>query len=174
VTIKTSILVQNGVSEEVVSLLARLVSLIPWPLKRSAMGDVATTILDGKPRVAEDVFGWGRATVKLGINECRTKLTCVNDRSSRRKPKVEEKNPELLRDLIEIIDPQSQAESHLRTTLLYSNLTAKAVFDALLEKGWSEKELPTTRTISNILNRHHYQLRRVEKSQVKKKLQKPT
>lgn len=171
---KVSTLEKNQISEQTVQLIARLVSLIPWPLKRSAMGDVAMTILDGKHRVAEDVFGWSRETVKLGINECRTKITCINDLSSRRKPKVEEKNPKLLGDIIEIIDPQSQAESHLRTTLLYSNLTAKAVFDALLEKGWSEKELPTTRTMSNILNRHHYRLRRVEKSQVEKKLRKPT
>lgn len=133
------------------------------------MGDVTLSLLDGKPRVAEDVFGWGRATVALGMNEYRTGITCLNDLSSRHKPKVEEKNPKLLRDIIEIMDPQSQAESHLRTTLLYSNLTAKAVFNALLKKGWTEEELPTQRTISNILYRHQYRLRRVEKSQVQKK-----
>jgi hypothetical protein len=38
-------------------LISRLVSLIPWPSRRQAMGDVAMTILDGKSRVAEEVFG---------------------------------------------------------------------------------------------------------------------
>jgi hypothetical protein len=33
------------------------------------MGDVTVNLLDGKPRVAEDVFGWGRFGVNLGIDE---------------------------------------------------------------------------------------------------------
>lgn len=155
-------------------LIARLVDLIPWPVRRSAMGDVVETILDGKSRVAEDVFGWNRSTVALGINEFRTKIVCVNDISSRRKPKTEEKNPKLLSDIIEIMNPQSQAESHLRTTLLYTNMTAKAVYEALLEKGWSEETLPTRQTISNLLDRHNYRLRSVAKARVQKKRQKQT
>ena len=171
---KTSIQIRNGATEQIVELIARLVDLIPWPVRRSAMGDVVETILDGKPRVAEDVFGWNRATVALGINEFRTKIVCVNDISSRRKPKAEEKNPRLLSDIIEIMNPHSQAESHLRTTLLYTNMTAKAVYEALLEKGWSEETLPTKQTISNLLDRHNYRLRSVAKARVQKKRQKQT
>ena len=166
---KTSIQLRNGVSSQMVDLVVRLVDLIPWPIRRSAMGDVTTSLLDGKPRVAEDVFGWNRATVELGMNEFRTKVLCVNDISTRRKPKVEEKEPRLLADIIEIMNPHSQAESHLRTTLLYTNMTAKAVYDALLAKGWTNESLPTTQTISNVLDRHHYRLRSVAKTKVQKK-----
>ena len=67
------------------------------------------------------------------------------------------------------MDPQSQAEPRLRTTLLYSNITAQAVFNALHEKGWSDEELPTVRTISNILYRNNYRLRTVVKTKVQKK-----
>ena len=76
---KTSTLMRNGVSQQMVNLIARLVDLIPWPVRRSAMGDVVLSILDSKPRVAEDVFGWNRTTVELGMNECRTKILCVSD-----------------------------------------------------------------------------------------------
>ena len=48
---KTSILVRNGVSSELIDMISRLVAMIPWPSRRQAMGDVAVTILDGKPRV---------------------------------------------------------------------------------------------------------------------------
>ena len=133
------------------------------------MGDVTTSLLDGKPRVAEDVFGWNRATVELGMNEFRTNILCINSITTRRKPKVKEKEPRLLADIIEIMNPQSQAESHLRTTLLYSNMTAKAVYDALLAKGWPQESLPTTQTISNVLDRHNYRLRTVAKAKVQKK-----
>ena len=167
---KTSIQIRNGVSSQMVDLVVRLVDLIPWPVRRSAMGDVTTALLDGKPRVAEDVFGWSRVTVELGINEFRTKILCINSISTRRKPTAEEKDPRLLDDVIEIMNPRSQAESHLRTTLLYSNMTAKAVYDALLAKGWTKESLPTTQTISHILDRHNYRLRTVVKTKVQKKI----
>lgn len=171
---KTSILSQNGVSQQIVDLVSRLVDLIPWPLKRSAMGDVTASLLNSRIRVAEDVFGWGRSTVELGMNEFKSKILCVNDLSARKKPKAEEKDPRLLTDIIEIMTPHSEAESRLRTTFLYTNMTAKAVYDCLLHKGWSEDELPTVRTISNILERHNYRLRSVAKTKVQKKLRTQT
>ena len=171
---KRSILSRGGVSAQFVDLISRLVDLIPWPIRRQAMGDVAVSLLGGKPRVAEDVFGWNRATVELGMNESRTGISCVNDLSSRQKPKAEEKDPRLLEDIREIMDPHSQAEPRLRTTLLYTNMTAQAVYDALLENGWSKETLPTVRTISNILERHHYRLGTVAKTKVQKKRRTPT
>jgi hypothetical protein len=69
---KTSILTQNRISGQVVALISRLVNLIPWPARRQAMADVTLSLLNGKHRVAEDVFGWSRSTVELGMNEFRT------------------------------------------------------------------------------------------------------
>jgi len=171
---KTSTLDRNGISTELVSLVSRLVDLIPWPERRRAMGDVTLSLLDGKHRVAEDVFGWGRSIVQVGINEFQTGISCVNDISGRIKPKTEDKKPELLAEIQKIMEPDSESESHLRTTLLYTNMTAKAVYDALVEKGWSAESLPTVRTISNILIRQDYRLRTVAKTKVQKKQQKPT
>ena len=56
----------------------------------------------------------------------------------------------------------------MRTTLLYTNITAKTVHEALVQKGWSEQSLPSVRTISYLLNRQDYRLRIVAKSKVKK------
>ena len=166
---KTALKHQNGVSDEVVALVSRLVKMIPWPARRLAMGDATLGLLDGKERVAEDVFGWGREAVALGMNELRTGITCQNDLSTRHKPSTEVRLPQLLVDINELMAPYSQAEPRLRTTLSYTNVTASAVRDALLEKGWTEGELPTVRTISNILNRNEYRLRTVEKTKVQKK-----
>ena len=138
------------------------------------MGDVALVLLDGKHRVAEDVFGWGRSVVQVGVNEFKTGILCVNDISSRIKPKTEDKNPELLVEIHKIMEPHSESDSHLRTTLLHTNMTASTVYEALIEKGWSAESLPTVRTISNILFRQNYKLRTVAKTKVQKKQQKPT
>ena len=170
---KTSTLERNGVSTEMVELIGRLVDLIAWPARRRAMGDVAMTLLDGKRRVAEDVFGWNRKAVELGIHEYQTGITCVNDISARGKPKTEDKHPKLLAEIQAIMEPHSESESSLRTTLLYTNMTAKTVHEALMQKGWSETELPSLRTLSNFLNRQEYRLRTVAKSKVQKKQTKP-
>lgn len=130
------------------------------------MADVTMSLLDGRPRVAEAVFGWARSAVILGINELRTGITCVNDLSARRKPKAEEKDSQLIADIREIIEPQTRADPQLRTALGYTNMTAQAVYDALKEKG--RETLPTVRTISNILNRLGFRLRTVGKTKVEK------
>lgn len=166
---KTSTLERNSISAQIVGLIGRLIDLIPWPDRRLAIGDVTISLLNGKPRIAEDVFGWNRGAVELGMNEFRTGIVCVNDISTRHRPKAEDNNPRLLADIVEIMNPHSQADSHLRTTLLYTNMTPKAVYGALLEKGWIEDELPTIQTIANILDRHGYRLRTVEKTKVQKK-----
>lgn len=166
---KTSTLDKNGVPEGVVETISLLMARIPWPERRLAMAEVTRHLLDGKARVAEYVFGWGRESVKTGLEELRTGIGCVNDLSKRRKPKAEEKHPQLVEDIRVLLEPHSQAESHLRTPLAYTNVTAAAVRKALLEKGWPEETLPKVRTISNILNRMDYRLRRVTKTKVQKK-----
>lgn len=138
------------------------------------MGDVTRSLLDGKYRVAENVFGWSRIAVEVGIHEFQTGIACLNDRSARVKPNTEEKNPDLLADIRAILEPQSESESSLRTTLLYTHMTAQAVYDALVEKGWATESLPTVRTISNLLLRQEYRLRTVAKTKVQKKQRKPT
>jgi len=89
----------------------------------------------------------------------------VNDLTERHKPKSEEKNPNLSK---KIMEPYSQAEPRLRTTLLYTNMTAQSVYNALLAEGWPEESRPSVRTISNILNRHEHRLRTVTKTKVEK------
>lgn len=169
---RKSILERNSLTTEIIGLIKGLVAKIPWPERRIAMGETTSILLDGSPRIAESVFGWNRNTVELGINEFISGIRCVEDISERRRKKAEEKNPQLLADIQQIVDPHSHADYQLRTNLAHTNITAQAVRDTLSENGWLEDDLPTTRTISNILNRHGYRVRSVAKAKVQKKRQK--
>lgn len=71
---KNSTLARNGLSQQFVDLIARLVDMVSWLIKRSGMGDVTQSLLDGWPRIAKDVLGWSRATVKLGMHEFSSKI----------------------------------------------------------------------------------------------------
>lgn len=166
---RVSVLDRHGIKPEVIETIASLIALIPWPARRQAMAEVTIRLLEAKPRVAEQVFGWSRRTVELGMHEQRTGIRCQNDLSLRRKPKTEEKFPQLLDDIGAIMAPQCQADPQLRTTLAYTNLSAAAVRGALLAKGWTEERLPAVRALSNILLRQGYRLRSVIKTKVQKK-----
>ena len=85
---KTATLAKNGVSMEMVGLISHLVDLIPWPVRRHAMGEVTLLLLEGKHRVAENVFGWSRSAVEVGIHEFQTGISCVNNISTRLKPNL--------------------------------------------------------------------------------------
>lgn len=156
-------------TEELSELITRLVKQIPYDYRRQAMGDVVQTLLEGKPRKAEDVLGWNRHTVALGLNELRTGIRCLSDVSARGKKKIEEDNPQLLTDIECLLEPHSESDSHLRTTLLHTHFTAKAVRNALLDKGYTENKLPAERTFYDLLNRQGYRRRTVAKSKVQKK-----
>ena len=51
----------------------------------------------------------------------------------------------------------------------YTNMTAAAVRETLLAKGWTKENMPSIRTMSDILFRHEYRLRSVAKTRVQKK-----
>lgn len=166
---KISTLEKNGIKPEVIEVISLLIDRIPWPSRRQAMAEVTMILLDGKPRVAEDAFGWNRVTVSLGMDELRTGIICHNDLSQRRKPKTEEKYPKLLVDIQELMEPECHADPHLRTTLAYTDKTAASVREALVAKGWSQEIVPSVRTMSDILMRLGYRLRSVAKTKVQKK-----
>src|SRR3990172_7229977 len=128
---KTTTLARNGVSTEMVELISRLVDLIPWPARRCAMGDVTLLLLDGKHRVAENVFGWRRSAVEVGINEFQTGIACVNDISARLKPKTEEKNPKLLSEIRAIMEPHSEDRKSTRLNSSHTEISPLSLHYAL-------------------------------------------
>ena len=75
----------------------------------------------------------------------------------------EEKDPQLAADIRAIAEPHTHADPQLKSSRRYSNLSAAEVREALIEKGHSSKELPSERTIRDILNRMNYRLKRIQK-----------
>ncbi len=140
--------------------------------RRAFQARVTTDYLDGSARRAESLFGWGRATVALGLKELESGYICYVELHERGNKKTEEKLPTLEEAIGELVDPQSQVDPKFQTPFAYTRITAKAVREALIEyKGYSDEHLPTIRTISEILNRLGYKLKRVQKAKPVKKVQ---
>ena len=143
--------------------------------RREFQAEMTIKYCDGKPRQAEQVFGWGREAVTTGLNERRTGIRCLENYSARGRRPSEELHPELVARIHAVVEPESQADPKFQTPLAYTRITAKAVHDHLAATATAnDAPLPAERTVSDILNRLGYRLRRVRKTAPKKKFPKPT
>ena len=139
--------------------------------RREFQAQVSIDYLNSKPHLAEKIFGWDRKTVALGLNELRSGVVCINDFKARGNKKTEEKIPQLEFDIVSLAEPESQIDPKFQTAFKYTRVIAKAMREALItKKGWNHQELPCEKTISNILNRLGFRLRRVQKAKPLKKV----
>lgn len=139
--------------------------------RREFQGKVAIDYLDSKSRLAERTFGWDRNTVELGLHELRTGFVCIGNYKVRGNKKTEEKKPQLEIDISDLAEPESQIDPKFQSDFKYTRITARSMREVLItKKGWQDKNLPSEKTIGNIMNRLNYRLRRVQKAKPIKKV----
>jgi hypothetical protein len=120
-------------------------------------------------------FGWNDGAVRKGQHELRTGIECIDAVNQRGRKKAEEKQPDLLSSIKEIVDSESQVDATFQTNQLYTRLSAEEVRNRLvIQKGYTDEELPTAKTIGLKLNQLGYRLRTVLKSKPEKKFPKQT
>jgi Rhodopirellula transposase DDE domain len=128
----------------------------------------------GGQRRAEQELGWNRERIRKGEHELKSGLVCVDAFNQRGRKRSEEHLPNLLKDIIAIVDGQSQADPQLRSARLYTRLTAAEVRRQLIATyQYTDAQLPTTATITTKLNTLGYTLKTVAKTQPQKNSQKP-
>ena len=139
--------------------------------RRTFMARVVKLLGKGGQRRAERELDWNRGTIRKGRHELASGIACEDAFSARGRKRAEEHLPNLLEDIKAIADEQSQVDPTFRTTRLYTRLTAKEVRKQLiLQKGYTDEELPTEETIRVKLNELEYQLRSVQKCRPQKKI----
>src|ERR1700733_5058676 len=151
------------------SLLQQGVNRLKGHARRLFMAEVTLKLCDGNPRKAERRFGWGRETIDKGLHELKQGVRCLESFSMRGRPRLEDKTPQLAKDIRDIVEPHTQADPELKSPRRYSNLSAAEVRQALLDKGHAEEALPSVRTLRDILNRMNYRLKRIRKGKPLKK-----
>jgi hypothetical protein len=119
--------------------------------------------------VAERRFGWGRETVEKGLHESHQGVRCLENFAARGRRRSEDKDPQLAAEIRAIVEPHTYADPDLQSSRRYSNLSAAEVLEALVERGHPKAELPSERTMRDILNRMNYRLKRIQKGKPLKK-----
>lgn len=137
--------------------------------RRLFMAEVATELCEGSARQAERRFGWGRQAVQTGLHEAKGRIRCVENFAAKGQKRSEAKDPELAADIRAIVEPHTQADPELKSSRLYANLSAAEVRKALLDKGHAADDLPSERTMRDVLNRMGYRLKRLRQGKPLKK-----
>lgn len=137
--------------------------------RRAFLAEVTRDLCDGCPRRAERRFGWGRETIRKGLCELEHQVQIVDQFSRRGRPRSEAKRPQLAADIRAIVEPHTQSDPELKSSRQYTNLSAAEVREALQQKGYAGQELPSERTLRDILNRMNYRLKRLQKGKPLKK-----
>ena len=107
------------------------------------------------------------------MKELNTGIICIDAFKQRGRKSIEEHIPNLLLDIMEIVDGQSQTDPSFKTNRLYTRLSAREVrHQLLIQKGYEDSQLPSEKTIANKLNALGYYPSKVLKSKPKKRFHK--
>jgi hypothetical protein len=142
--------------------------------RRSFQAEMTLKYCAGSSRIAERVFGWGRANVEVGIAERRSGLVCIGAQAGNSGAKRwEEKYPEAAVALQQLAEAHAQQDPTFKTTIAYTRLTAQAAIHQLRTQGFGEEQIPAPSTMAVVLNRMGYRLKPVVKAIPQKNCPKP-
>jgi hypothetical protein len=124
----------------------------------------------GGIRYAKREVGWNPITIIKGKRELESGIVVIDNFKARGRKSIEEKLPNLLKDITAIVDGESQIDPTFKTNNLYTRISVCEVRRQLIEqKGYTDEELPSREVIRRKLNQLGYKLQAVAKSKAKKK-----
>jgi hypothetical protein len=114
-------------------------------------------------------LGWARDTVRKGLHELHSGITCFDNFSARGRKPIEVRLPSLLGDIRDLVQDQLQTDPTFQTTRLYCRVSAAEVRQQLIDrKGYRRSQVPSVQTITTKLNDLGFRLRPVTKSKPQK------
>lgn len=132
--------------------------------KRAFMAQVAKDYFNGSPRNAETHMGWSRKAVQRGLAEMKAGKKIVNQIETRGRKKTEEKLPNIVQDIEDLIEGASQTDPKFQSTFAYVKLSGRTIMEKLIEeKGYQEEDLPSRQNLGDVLNRMGYRLKKHKK-----------
>jgi transposase len=158
-------------SPEMIPILIDAAKALKGSQRRLFMAKAVRAMGRGGQVWAEAHLRWNRETIRKGMHELRTGMTCVDAFHCRRRKPAEEHRPRLLDDIRAIADAQSQADPKFQTKRLFTRISAAEVRSQLIAtKGYTDEQLPTQQTINTKLNLLGYRLTKVAKCRPQKKV----
>jgi hypothetical protein len=137
--------------------------------RRRFQAEMTLKYCGGSARKGEAVFGWKRSSIATGLGEKRSGLECVGAQGVFSGIQCwETREVEAAEVLRQFAEAHSQQDPTFSSMIAYTRLTAAAAIAHLKSEGFSASQLPCPSTMSLVLNRMGYRLRKVVKAKPKK------
>jgi Rhodopirellula transposase DDE domain len=138
--------------------------------RRRFQAEITLKYCGGSARNGESVFGWKRSSIATGLGEKRSGLECVGAQGRFSGIQCwETTEVEAALVLRQFAEAHSQQDPTFSSTIAYTRLTAAAAIAHLKSQGFDPAQLPSPSTMSLVLSRMGYRLRKVLKAKPKKK-----
>lgn len=158
---------RRNLTDGIKSLLKSAAGKLKGSARRLFLAETVRELGPGGQTVAERELGWNRGTIRKGMHELTAGVECKDAFCLRGRTRSDKRLANLLDDIRDIVDSNAQVDATLRTPRLFIKLTARQVRTQLIEqKHYTDDDLPKRRTISTILNRLGYRLRKVKKQTI--------
>ena len=122
--------------------------------RRAFLAEMTLKYCQGKVRLAESAFGWGRETIKVGLGEKRTGLMCLGAQSARSGNKRwESRHPDVAQALFILAEAHAQQDPTFKTSIAFTRLTAALALKELSAQGFTHQSVikETSWNFSNAL-----------------------
>lgn len=117
-------------------------------------------------------FNVSRDTIRKGRHELRTGIRCADAFHLRGRKKTEFYLSKIQEDIKDIIDSQSQTDPKFDSRRLFTRLTTKETRKQLIvQKEYTDQELPTNQTLNSMINKLGYSMKKVQKVKPLKKIE---
>src|SRR5438128_7769396 len=114
-------------TDELKSLLIETAKQFKGSARRLFLARTVKALGPGGASRAERELGWNRKTIRKGMHELESGISCVDAFGCRGRKRAEEHLPHLLTDIRAIVDGQRQTDPQFKTNRLYTRLTAAEV-----------------------------------------------
>lgn len=149
------------ISEDLKAELIKTAQSLKGSERRIFMARTVQAFGPGGQRFAERELGWNRATIRKGMRELERGVACVDGTRMRGRKPVEERLPNLLNDIRDLVEAWRHAHAECRSDARAPCMSVEEIRRALVEqKGYRLDDLPSIQTIAARLRALGYRPRR--------------
>ena len=138
--------------------------------KRIYLADIAKRLGYGGMKLVCDHFGINFRTLQKGMDELDSGNRIIDAFDKRGRNGVEIHFPNILDDIKNIVDMESQTDPRFEDNRLFTRLTPGNIKIQLHKNGYKLEELPTNQTIYNKVNELGYSFSTIQKTKPLKKI----
>ena len=138
--------------------------------RRIYLAEIAQQLGYGGMKLVCNHFAIDFKTLQKGINELNSGNYIIDAFDKRGRKGVEFHLPNILDDIIRIVDAESQTDPRFEDKRLFTRLTPENIKKRLHEMGYKLDELPSNQTIYNKVNELGYSFSTIQKTKPIKKI----